>query len=111
MNRLDAPGTGIPAETLTSFVALGWQLAAQSAAANFRTLTAQPGWTVEQIEASIEVAIARMDIGARDLLAAQGADPSGENWQAIWTSMEMGYREATAGLLRAAGHRIGEMLQ
>jgi hypothetical protein len=111
VNRLDAPGGGVPAEALSDLVALGRRLAAQSAEANFRTLTAQPGWTVAQIEETTEAAIARMDIGARDRLVAQGANPSGENWQAIWTAMEMGYREAMADLLRASGHRMGETLQ
>lgn len=52
-----------------------------------------------------------MDVGARDLLAAEGADPWGENWQLIWTAMVAGYRDATTDLLRIAGVRGQDTLQ
>ena len=111
MNRLDAPDSEMSAETLQDFVMLGRRLAAQMAEANFRIVAARAGWTLAEVEAEVEWAIARMDVGARDLLAAKGADPCGENWLAIWTAMEAGYRETTDGLLRSSGFRVGGTLQ
>ena len=103
MNRLDAPDSEIPAETIRGFIILGGRLAAQMAEANFRIITGHAGWTLAEVEAEVEWAIARMDVGARDLLAAKGADSCGENWQLIWTAMEAGYRDTTTVLLRASG--------
>ena len=111
MNRLDAPDSEIPAETLPDFTVLGRQLAAQMAETNFRIIAARAGWTLAEVEAEVEWAIARMDVGARDLLALKGADPCGESWQLIWTAMEVGYRETTDSLLRSSGFRVGGTLQ
>ncbi|MCJ2023963.1 hypothetical protein [Methylobacterium sp. J-067] len=101
----------MPNEALATYVALGRQLATQMAETNFRSLTAEPGWTAAQVEVATEHAIARMDIGARDLLNEKGADHGAEHWQAIWKAMEGSYREATAALLRDANIRAGDPLQ
>lgn len=111
MNRLDTPGSELPAEAIADFIALGRRLAAQMAEANFRMVTANPEWTLAEIRHETECAVARMDVGARDLLAARGADPEGENWQAIWEALETGYRETMAGLLKASRQRGGGTLQ
>lgn len=101
----------MPKEALATYVSLGRRLAVQMAETNFRTLTAGPGWTVAQVEVATEHAIARMDIGARDLLNEKGADHGAEHWQAIWEAMEGSYRETTAALLRDANLRGGDPLQ
>lgn len=101
----------MPDEALATYVALGRQLAAQMAKTNFRSLTAEAGWTAAQVEAATEHAIARMDIGARDLLSEKGADHGGSHWQAIWMALEGGYRETTAALLRDANVQDGGPLQ
>jgi len=95
----------MPARALWDFSMLRRQLAAQMAEANFHIITARPAWTLVEMEGETDCAITRMDVAARDLLAAQGAEPLGANWQAIWTAMEAGYRETTASLLRAHGLR------
>ncbi|MCJ2012319.1 hypothetical protein [Methylobacterium sp. J-076] len=98
-------------EALATYISLGRRLAAQMAETNFRFLTAKPRWTAAEVEMATEHAIARMDIGARDLLNEKGADHGGEHWQAIWAAMEGGYREATAALLCDASVRGGGTLQ
>jgi molybdopterin synthase catalytic subunit len=101
----------MPDEALATYVSLGRQLATQMAETNFRSLTAEPGWTAAQVEVATEHAIARMDIGARDLLHEKGADHGAEHWQAIWEAMEGSYRKATVALLRDANIRGGDPLQ
>ncbi|XYD12684.1 hypothetical protein R1A27_34670 (plasmid) [Methylobacterium sp. NMS12] len=109
--RPEPDGERVTEEELGAFVSLGQQLAGQMAEANFRVITARPGWTMADVEAETERAIERMEIASRDLLAAKGADPDGENWLAIWTAMEGRYRQMMMDLLRVSGLRVGEKLQ
>jgi len=81
------------------------------AEANFRIIASRPGWTMADVEAETEQAIERMEIASRDLLAAKGADPDGDNWRVIWTAMEARYRQMMMDLLRVSGLRVGEKLQ
>lgn len=104
-------GKPIPDETLKSYILLGRQFAAKIAEVNFRSIASEPGWTTAQVEYETECTIERLEIVSRDKVISRGADPSGENWQAIWTAMETGYRETMARLLRAAGSRGGGTLQ
>ena len=106
----DPDGEHVTEEELGTFVSLGQQLAGQMAEANFWVITARPGWTMADVEAETERAIERMEISSRDLLAAKGADPDGENWRAIWTAMESRYRQVMMDLLRVSGLRVGEKL-
>jgi hypothetical protein len=101
----------VPEEVLAAHISLGRQLAAAGAEAIFRSLTAAPGWTMAQVDAETELAVERMEIASRDLLATKGADPDGEQWRAIWTVMENQYRQTMADLLRASGLRTGGTLQ
>ena len=109
--RLDPVGEGISEEKLDAFVTIGRHLAAQMAEANFWIITSRPEWTMSDVEDETERAIERIEINSRDLVAAQGADPDGENWRAIWTAMECGYRQRMMDLLRVSGVRIEEKLQ
>jgi hypothetical protein len=109
--RPDPNDEHVTEEELEAFVSLAQQLAAQMAEANFRVVTSRPGWTVADIEAETERAIERMEISSRDLLAAKGSDPDGENWLAIWTAMEARYRSRMLDLLRICGLSFGEKLQ
>jgi hypothetical protein len=107
----DPANEGVTEQELEAFVSLGQQLAGQMAEANFRVITARPGWTMADVEIATERALERMEIGSRDLVAAKGADPDGENWRAIWTAMESRYRQMMTDLLRVSGLRVGEKLQ
>jgi NAD(P)-dependent dehydrogenase (short-subunit alcohol dehydrogenase family) len=109
--RPDPLNEPVPDESLAAHISLGRQLATEGAEANFRSLTAAPGWTMAQVNAETELAVERMEIASRDLLTAKGADPDGEQWRAIWTVMENQYRQTMADLLRASGLWIGETLQ
>lgn len=98
-------------ESLAAHISLGRRLATEGAEAVFRSLTATPSWTMEQVDAETERAIERMEIASHGLLTAKGADPYGEQWRAIWSVMENQYRQTMAALLRASGLRIGDRLQ
>ena len=107
----DPVDEGMTEQELEAFVTLGQQLATQMAEANFRIITSRPSWTMADVEAETERALGRMEISSRDLVAAKGADPDGENWRAIWAAMEHGYRRTMTDMLRASGLRAGEKLQ
>ncbi|MCJ2065891.1 hypothetical protein MKK63_24750 [Methylobacterium sp. J-088] len=109
--RPDPADEGVTEQELEAFMSLGQQLAAQMAEANFRVITSRSGWTMADVEAATERALERMEIGSRDIVVAQGADPDGENWQAIWAAMESRYRQMMTELLRVSGLRVGEKLQ
>lgn len=109
--RPDPVNEGVTEQELEAFVPLGQQLARQMAEANFRVVTSRQGWTMDDVEAETELALGRMEITSRDLLAARGSDPDGDNWRAIWTAMESRYRLTMADLLRVAGLRGEETLQ
>ncbi|WFT83417.1 MULTISPECIES: hypothetical protein [unclassified Methylobacterium] len=105
------PGEPMEPETLEEFVLLGRGLAAQVAEDTFHRITAAPDWSIAGVEAKADAALSRIDLSARDMIRARGADPDGEHWSELWSAMERGYREKMIELTRAAGPRSGGSLQ
>ncbi len=99
------------AEGLEFFTLLGRRVAHQAAIEHHNSFSEVPGWTNALAEQAEDASFTQMRTALRIMLLGADRDPSGKNWQTIWTAMEAGHRETMTALLKAAGQRGGRVLQ